>query len=337
MFCSNCGTKLDDGAKFCANCGTPVDGGAPQGAKGSNGSQGEFDKFAKDVNTAAEETYDKAKVVASEVADSASQAFDKATEVGGEAFEKAKEVGGEAFDKAKEVGGEAYDKAREVGGEAYDKAKVVAAETFEKTKVQLKEFNYELNKNPNSKKVKIIIAAISLAVLCIIGGIVFWYFQPINQAERFVKDRSVMMVKFLNDNKDLKASDVEDELVYWGDGADNAYSYVLRTGGLERNVKNIPYVAEQMALTILSRDVNRDVEASDLKIIKKGEYKISGEDAYVFLMEKEGKKTGVGGYLIVVAKNKKGDFYVDGWVALDKTEMSKAERSMETGNFDRYK
>lgn len=28
-FCSNCGTKLDDGAKFCANCGTKV--AAPQG------------------------------------------------------------------------------------------------------------------------------------------------------------------------------------------------------------------------------------------------------------------------------------------------------------------
>lgn len=322
MFCSNCGTKLDEGAKFCANCGTPVEGGAPNGA---NGSQGEFDKFANQVNTKAEETFDKAKVVASEVADQASDAFDKAAEVGGEAFEKAKEVGGEAFDKA-----------REVGGEAFEQAKVAAAETYEKTKVQLKEFNYELNKNPNSNKLKIIIAAILVVVLCI-GGFLFWYFRPINQAERFVNDRAVMMVKFLNDNKDLKASDVEDELTYWGDGPNNAKNYVLSTGGLERNVKNIPYVAEQMALTILSRDVGRNVETSDFKIIKKGEYEDNGHDYYVFLMENNNKKGSVKGYLISVAKNKKGDFYVDAWIALDNTEMSKAERSMETGNFDRYK
>lgn len=29
MFCSNCGTRLSDGAKFCPSCGTPVSGAAP--------------------------------------------------------------------------------------------------------------------------------------------------------------------------------------------------------------------------------------------------------------------------------------------------------------------
>lgn len=28
-FCSNCGTKMDDGAKFCPSCGTPAGGAAP--------------------------------------------------------------------------------------------------------------------------------------------------------------------------------------------------------------------------------------------------------------------------------------------------------------------
>ena len=34
MFCHNCGTALDDGAKFCPNCGTPVllTGSAPEPA-----------------------------------------------------------------------------------------------------------------------------------------------------------------------------------------------------------------------------------------------------------------------------------------------------------------
>lgn len=333
MFCSNCGTKLDEGAKFCANCGTPVDGGAPNGA---NGSQGEFDKFADQVNTKAEETFDKAKVVASEVADQASEAFDKAAEVGGEAFDKAKEVGGEAFEKAKEVGGEAFDKAREVGGEAFEQAKVAAAQTYEKTKVQLKEFNYELNKNPNSTKVKVIIAAIIAVVLCI-GGAIFWYTRPIMQAERFVAERTGVMVYFLTSSQNVNAEAVENELAHWGDGPNSALNYVRSTGGLERNVKNIPYVAEQFALTILSRDVGRDVNKSDFKIIKKVEYEEGGRDYYVFLMENNNKKSSTKGYLISVAKNKKGDFYVDAWIALDNTEMSKAERSMETGNFDRYK
>lgn len=29
MFCSNCGTKLEDGVKFCSGCGTPIGGAAP--------------------------------------------------------------------------------------------------------------------------------------------------------------------------------------------------------------------------------------------------------------------------------------------------------------------
>ena len=29
-FCSNCGAKLEDGAKFCPNCGTPTQGGRPK-------------------------------------------------------------------------------------------------------------------------------------------------------------------------------------------------------------------------------------------------------------------------------------------------------------------
>lgn len=29
MYCSNCGSKLDDNVKFCSNCGTPVTGNPP--------------------------------------------------------------------------------------------------------------------------------------------------------------------------------------------------------------------------------------------------------------------------------------------------------------------
>ena len=31
VFCSNCGSELDENSKFCANCGTPLDGSAPAG------------------------------------------------------------------------------------------------------------------------------------------------------------------------------------------------------------------------------------------------------------------------------------------------------------------
>jgi DNA-directed RNA polymerase subunit RPC12/RpoP len=32
-FCSNCGTKMEDGVKFCSSCGTPVGGASPAAVK----------------------------------------------------------------------------------------------------------------------------------------------------------------------------------------------------------------------------------------------------------------------------------------------------------------
>ena len=325
MFCSNCGNKLQDGAKFCERCGTPTDVGTPQSGA-TDEVINKVNEVASDAVDAAAEGLDKAKVVAGKIIDEAP-----------EHFEKAKEVGAEAFEQAKVAGAEAFDKAKEVGGEAFEQAKNVASETLDKAKVQLKEFNYEMNQNPNSNKLKIIIAAILVVLLCV-GGALFWYLRPINKAERFVNDRTVTIVKFLNDNKNLSAKDIENELGYWGDGDDNIKEYVRRTGGLERNVKNLPYFSQEMALTLLGRNVDRNLEVSDLKIVDKGEYKIDGQDTFVFLVEKNSKKNdNIEGYLIGIAKNRSGDFYVDAWIPLNDKEWKQAEKSMKTGNFDRYK
>jgi hypothetical protein len=46
-FCSNCGNKLDDGAKFCPKCGTPIDGKGDVPQSDDNGKSDEDAKNTK--------------------------------------------------------------------------------------------------------------------------------------------------------------------------------------------------------------------------------------------------------------------------------------------------
>lgn len=332
MFCSQCGSKLEDGTKFCWNCGAPVVGTTIQVGESADATKVTDGATNKNA-TNAEDTVDKAvaqvQEAASEVADTAAETLDKAKETGAEVLDKAKEVGGETLDKAKEVGAEALDKTIVVGGEALDKAKEVASETLDKAKAQFDEFN----KRGDANTKKIVIVA-TLVILALLGGILFWFFRPLNQAERFVDDRVEMLVTFLKDSDSLSAKEIDEEMSHWDGIQPNAQNQV--NNGL--SLKQAQDWAQNRAITTLGRAVEKNIKASDFKIIEKGEYKIHNRDAYVFLIEKQGdKKVSTRGYLVGIAKDAKGDFYVDTWLPLNEKQLERAKVGIEQGALDDLK
>ena len=109
MYCTECGTKIVDGAKFCIECGAPV----------------------KTILAEAAKAYEEKMAEAASVSDSkAAEVFDAAESKAAEAFDAAESKAAEAFDTAESKTAEAFDDAESKAADAFAKAESDAADQF---------------------------------------------------------------------------------------------------------------------------------------------------------------------------------------------------------------
>ena len=107
MHCTECGTKIVDGAKFCIECGAPV----------------------KTILAEAAKAYEEKMAEAASVSDSkAAEVFDAAESKAAEAFDAAESKAAETFDDAESKAAEAFAKAESDAADQFIKAEEAAAD-----------------------------------------------------------------------------------------------------------------------------------------------------------------------------------------------------------------
>ena len=112
MYCTECGTKIVDGAKFCIECGAPV----------------------KTILAEAAKAYEEKMAEAASVSDSkAAEVFDAAESKAAEAFDAAESKAAEAFDDAESKAADAFAKAESDAADQFIKAEEAAADQADET------------------------------------------------------------------------------------------------------------------------------------------------------------------------------------------------------------
>ncbi len=113
MYCTECGTKIIDGAKFCIECGAPV----------------------KTILAEAAKAYEEKMAEAASVSDSkAAEVFDAAESKAAEAFDAAESKAAEAFDDAESKAADAFAKAESDAADQFIKADDAAADQVDEAK-----------------------------------------------------------------------------------------------------------------------------------------------------------------------------------------------------------